>query len=58
MTEHILLAITAFLFKDGLVVGMVKLYLAAFWHAQIVLGFGTPPDYKPAQAGLHHGGLP
>ena len=42
MTEQILLAFVAFLFKEGLVAGTVKLYLAAVRHAQIALGFGDP----------------
>ena len=33
MTNQILLAFVAFLFKEGLVVGMDKLYLAAIRHA-------------------------
>ena len=42
VTEQILLAFVAFSFKEGLVAGTAKLYLAAIRHAQIVLGFGYP----------------
>ena len=58
VTEQILLAFVAFLFKEGLVVGTVKLYLAAVRHAQIVLGFQGPTDCEHTQAGVHHEGSP
>ena len=41
-TERILLSFVAFLFKEGLSAGTVKLYLAAVRHAQITLGLGDP----------------
>ena len=42
VTEQMLLAFVAFLFKEGLAAGTVKLYLAAARHAQIALGLGDP----------------
>ena len=42
VTEQMLLAFVAFLFKEGLAAGTAKLYLAATRHAQIALGLGDP----------------
>ena len=42
VTEPTLSAFVAFLYKEGLSVSTVKLYLAAVRHAQIALGFGDP----------------
>ena len=51
-TEQILSAFVAFLFKEGLAAGTVKLYLAAVHHAQIARGPWPrgPADYEYAQA--------
>ena len=58
MTEKILLTFVAFLIKEGLVAGTVKLNKAAIWHAQIALGFRGPTDCEHALAGVHYEGSP